>query len=546
MTRRRRSWLRRLLHRLHGGDSPPPPADIEREGLLDIELEQAPEPHRGAERLAPPAVSDGAVGDRPAPPAALRAAAPEPPERSAAEQALAGLLADLQAGQADRERAAARVRELVGRLPPEAEQRALELLSRATRLLPAAGELRYELARRLYHRRDLRAALPLLDELAGDPEHAAQAHLLLGDHCRAEADLRTALKHYEAVLGHDFAHPGARARADDLRRRLDRPLGASAPTLLGAAEVTPGSRYSLQRELGRGGGGTVYLAHDRSLGRPVALKVLHPHVARRAEARAHLFCEARIAAALRHPRIVTIYDLDERLNLVAMEYCAGGTLGDRIARGAMEPSRALDLLAQITAALQNVHACGVVHRDLKPGNLLFRRAADEAAPVLSDFGAAHAPVTEDDGDPDVVGSRAYMAPEQRLGSPPDPRADLYACGMLLVEMLLGRRALTDQQALRGELPAELQPLWDELEQACATTGSAAIGLARRLLDPDAARRPATAREVSGTAVTLARSCRRAEDAQQVLRELERRAGPPPRDAAVSAWLAEQREWLVAE
>jgi hypothetical protein len=115
--------------------------------------------------------------------------------------------------------------------------------------------------------------------------------------------------------------------------------------------------------------------------------------------------------------------------------------------------------------------------------------------------------------------------------------------MLLVEMLLGRRALKDQQALRGALPSDLPELWRELEERAAPSGRPAIDLARRLLDPDPLRRPPSAGEVAAEASALARACRRGEDQHLVLEELERLAGPAPRSEEVERWLSEQQKVL---
>ncbi|MCA9671843.1 MAG: protein kinase [Myxococcales bacterium] len=444
--------------------------------------------------------------------------------------------------------------ELVDRIAAAGQRtRALELLDRAVQMLPGLAALRLELAERLYERQRFADATELLYELALPADHAmwrhaiaVRAHFLLGDYYRREADPRRALQSYEAVLARDFNYPRARARAESLRAQLDRPLGSAAPTILGAEQVDSSGRYVIERELGRGGGGTVYLARDRSVDRPVALKVLHAHVAKQAEARAHLFCEARIAASLHHPRIVTIYDLDEDKNLVVMEYCAGGTLAQRIAAGPLPLDQALDALAQVSGVLDAAHRAGVVHRDLKPANLLRRMptAGGGIAPiVLTDFGIAHVHRGEaSEGDDIAAGTRAYMAPELRRGAPADARVDLYALGVILVEMLLGRRPLDDRQALAGVIPHELPELWRELSDVTRDEG--VVALARRLLAPDPAQRLGEAHEARAEALALRHHERLAAVRRGVYAELERRAGPAP-DAPARAWLEHEAQQLLS-
>ena len=406
------------------------------------------------------------------------------------------------------------------------EPAAVDLLRRLARRFPEAYELRMRLAELLYDQGHEAEAAELLELLLEHPEVALDAHFMLGDHHEREADLDEALRHYEAVLAVDFEYPKARRRADDLRRKAARPAaGLAAPTLLGAEDLGPGSRFMLQRELGRGGGGTVYLARDRSLGRQVAVKVLHPHVASRVGAREHLFCEARIATSLRHPQIVTIYDLDETLNMVVMEYCAGGALGDTFP---LAPIQALGRLAEVAAVLDAVHRCGVIHRDLKPSNLLLRRATASAPVVLTDFGIAHA-VETGQHQPAAGGSLAYMAPEQRRGeSLADPRADLYSCGVVLLEMLLGRAPLSHQEVIQGAVLLEAHEVWQEVQEKIpGKPGVALVKMARQLIHPNPEKRPAEAHEVESSARALVKLLRLAHDRRAVLEDLQSRPAHPP-------------------
>lgn len=341
--------------------------------------------------------------------------------------------------------------------------------------------------------------IPLLERLLGSGLEVGrvEAHLALARHHArtegGEAGEAAALAHYEAVLAHDFGHPEARARADDLRRRVDanRPV-RPAPTLLGVQDLGEGARYEITRELGRGGGGTVYLATDRRIGRQVALKVLHARGHEAAAGMEHLFCEARIAATLRHPNVITIYDLDEALNMVVMEYCPGGTLASVLP---LRVKPALEALGRVASILDLVHRCGVVHRDLKPSNLLLRRQGDLSSLVLTDFGVAHMgqDLAGEGAAAGGGGSLIYMAPEQRRGEEVGPSADLYPCGVILMEMLLGSAPLDAAQALSGVNLLDLEQPWqDAAAQERPHLREAVLSLARELVAPEPARRPGSA------------------------------------------------------
>lgn len=383
-------------------------------------------------------------------------------------------------------------------------------LGQESRAVAALGRL--HAARPDLHQVGLRLALLLLDlglEERGIPmlrrlldsgmKQRVAAHLALAGFYAAseggeEGEAR-ALAHYEAVLAHDFAHPVARARADDLRRRVEASRQVRpAPTLLGVQDLGPGARYEITREIGRGGGGTVYLARDRRLDRRVALKILHPHVGSAVGAREHLFCEARIAGALTDPGIITIYDLDEELNMVVMEYCAGGTLTSTLP---LEPAPTLGVLGRIAGILDLVHRCGVVHLDLKPSNLLLRRRGDLSSLVLTDFGVAHIGRDADDENGLPGGSLIYMAPEQRRGEEVGPTADLYPCGVMLLEMLLGHPPLDSAQALRGVNLLELETCWsDAMRGDLPGLRTEMLVLARSLVAPDPEQRLASAAELA--------------------------------------------------
>jgi len=503
------SWFSRLLQRLRGEARPPLPEE-------------------GGE---PPGPDAGEAGDQPA--------APLPAPLVAFDQ----LLHRLRTGQGEGltpEAAEAEGMNLAAALAERGlEHEAAARLERLLELHPRRHALIFQLARlNLALGHEARAA-PLLQrylDLPGALPHRVDAHLALGEDLERrtggpEGD-RLALAHYEAVLAHDFDHPRARPRADQLRRKVDRGRQPqAAPTLRGAQQEGEATRYLIQRELGRGGGGAVYLALDQTLKRKVALKVLHPHVSRQAGTREHMFCEARIASALAHPRIVTIHDLDEQLNMVVMEYCAGGTLADLLPLAARP---ALKTVARVARILDLVHRCGVVHRDLKPRNLLLRRQGEPGSLVLTDFGLANA--ADDEAGQDAAGSLIYMAPEQRAGQPCGPAADLYACGVLLLEMLLGRPPLDKNQALQGVSLLDLEQPWQE---AAGTQWlpPGALALCRHLVGRRPEDRPASAAAVARQADALAAEVAAAARRAAVVTRL-RAEHPDPANPELRAWLGD--------
>lgn len=196
--------------------------------------------------------------------------------------------------------------------------------------------------------------------------------------------------------------------------------------------------YTIMRELGSGGMATVYLARQDRLSREVALKVMRPLATAGGDFTTRFVKEGQIIAQLQHPQIVTIYDFDsaDGYHYFSMEYLPGGTLGDEIRKG-LPVQRAIAITRKIAEALAVAHARGVVHRDVKPQNILFRA---DGTPVLTDFGIARAVAN----DPEsmqltsygmVIGSPRYMSPEQSRGLPLDARSDLYSLGVVFYEML---------------------------------------------------------------------------------------------------------------
>jgi predicted Ser/Thr protein kinase len=246
---------------------------------------------------------------------------------------------------------------------------------------------------------------------------------------------------------------------------LNAPVADSVPDLLGDEPLQAGARvgsYTIVRELGRGGMGRVYLARDQRLGRTVALKALAPHLIRNAAHRERLRREARAAAALTHPGICTVYALEEVDGdlYIATEFVDGRTMREEIASGERPSSeKVLRTARELASALASAHERGIVHRDLKPDNVMrtrdgrlkildfgLARIEDAASRVSGIADAVTAPPFRTQ--PDVmIGTPAYMAPEQINGETPDVRADVFAFGVLMYEYACGVHPFDGSSAL---------------------------------------------------------------------------------------------------
>ena len=252
---------------------------------------------------------------------------------------------------------------------------------------------------------------------------AAERPAFVSAACGSDAALR---RDVEALLAH----------AQTAEQFLDVPVGQLLTTERAHDGVSMIGRhvahYNIVEKVGAGGMGVVYRAENTRLHRWVALKFLSPDLTRDEEAKHRFILEAQSASALEHPNICTIYDIGESTDgqsFMAMAYYAGETLKTKIARGPLTLAEAVDYAAQVAEGLVKAHNAGIVHRDIKPTNILI---TDDGIVKLLDFGIAkllgHAGVTRTGT---TLGTLAYMSPEQTTGSPADVRSDVWSLGVVL-------------------------------------------------------------------------------------------------------------------
>jgi serine/threonine protein kinase len=231
-------------------------------------------------------------------------------------------------------------------------------------------------------------------------------------------------------------------------------------------------RYALWGVLGRGGMADVRDGWDTRLGRGVAIKLLHPELTADADTLRRFEHEARIAAALSHPNIVAVHDQGHHAGtpFIVMERLPGHSLADLIARGPLPQPLVRNVIGDILAALAAAHRAGTLHRDIKPGNILFTASGTTK---VADFGIAKTTDTSHTMIGQVVGTVAYLSPDRLMGTPATPSDDLYAVGVVGYEALTGRRAFPQDtlgalsQAIMTQRPPPLAALRPDVDPVLA-------------------------------------------------------------------------------
>ncbi|HKS98097.1 MAG TPA: protein kinase [Rugosimonospora sp.] len=267
------------------------------------------------------------------------------------------------------------------------------------------------------------------------------------------------------------------------------------------AQQVLGGRYRLRNALGRGGMATVWRADDLRFDREVAVKQLAPGTLTDPQTRARLSREAQILSGLAHPNIVTVHDVhvDADGAYLVMELAPGSTLARLLSRGRPPVPWTISVAAQVCDALAAAHRAGVLHRDIKPGNLM---VSPEGRVKVCDFGLARSPDTHTLTDVmQVVGTSEYLAPERAEGERGDARSDLYALGCVLYEMLTGNPPFTG----RNPIAVAYQQVHNAPRAPASVRSDIPPELDRLVLDllaKDPAARPATAAEVGARLAAL--------------------------------------------
>jgi len=372
-----------------------------------------------------------------------------------------------------------------------AYERALETLQGVPESSPQRRNATLLLGRIFLEKGLLDRAQEKLESLNADPpatKDDLDILLVLADvHERAGEFLR-ALNLLELVNDFDSEWGDT---AERLERLQERAWGGSSIGALGHFD-----RYELRGEIGRGGMGVVHLAHDRELERPVAIKFLPEDLASQPAAVRMFRQEARAAAAMNHPNVVQVYDVAmvAQRPCIVMEYVQGETARQLMKqdgeRKPLSPRRVAEIARDICDALAYAHTQGVVHRDVKPGNII---VSSRGTAKLMDFGISKVFEAGSEGETEAKGTPQYMPPEQILGHEVDGRTDLYALGISMFEIVAGRRPFGGKDVVDKQLHAELpdprelvadipEPLVWVIQKVCRKKPSERFQSAREMAD----------------------------------------------------------------
>ncbi|HEU4899705.1 MAG TPA: serine/threonine-protein kinase [Actinomycetota bacterium] len=310
----------------------------------------------------------------------------------------------------------------------------------------------------------------------------------------------------------------------------------------GVVDERLNGRYRMEAPLATGGMGEVWAARDLLLDRPVAVKVLGRAMAGDGWAAERLCREARAAGRLEHPNIARVLDLGEHEGrpYLVMELLEGESLAARIDRGGpMPPAEAARVVAAVAEALEAAHQAGVVHRDVKPGNIFLTNASVTAAGEVKvlDFGIASAAGDTAITTGDLIGTAAYLAPERVLGHRATPAADIYALGVVLYELLAGHRPFAGDSDVELAM-AHVNAIPPPLTETAPATPPTLIAACHQALAKDPASRPSSAAE-------LARLVRTAGPERAATRPLPAAAAPTSRPPATRRPRRRRRGLLVA-
>ena len=265
----------------------------------------------------------------------------------------------------------------------------------------------------------------------------------------------------------------------------------------GGTRLEPGTqlgKFYIEKQLGHGGAGIVYLAQDTKLDRPVAIKSIAPEIMSSPQVLRRWEREAHLLASLNHPNIAAIYEEieeSEGISYLVLEYVPGETLCDRIAKGSLDHKEAMSIALQIVDALVASHEQGVIHRDLKPSNV---KITPKGRVKVLDFGVGKMVANEGKGNlativtqpGQVLGTPGYMSPEQTLGKETDARSDIWSFGCILYEMVAGKRPFPGHDTSEIlESMLKVEPDWSVISNEVQTP---LHGIVRKCLEKDLEKR----------------------------------------------------------